>query len=366
MDAFQVLLDAPGTLTTRLQVAQIGDFNDRRYGDFSITKDDVATWERNLSLLPGQRAPIDLDHSSDKTPRKTEAAGWITGVGWDGEKPMADVEWTPLGESAIREKRFLFFSPSFGPFKDEHGAITDNVLTGGALTNKPFLSKMPTLSLASDDALRAAMVDDDVLGPATRLLEALSGSLDSRRTMPTENTDLLKLLDLPEDADDAKILEAVTALKTPGTEAKTLDQQAADAGKTLLDLAQVTALVSDAQAGRVAANKLLEMEFESAFGDAIRSGRAAPAQRDQLKHFYTLDQPSTLKMLQEGPQIVRVQPTLDWDNSRHLHADGGEIPVGVHPGSHSVHEQILKTLEAENLPASDYTKVYDRLTARNI
>lgn len=148
---YSFLLDAPtGEALTKLQIAKLGKgFKDARYGVFDITADQVHRWSQNLAKLPGGRAPIDLDHLADRAVvRRTEAAGWITDVTLEGGVPVAEVEWTSLGADAIRDKRYLFFSPTYGPWTDEKGAVTQDVLQGGALTNRPFLN-MPTVCLAT-------------------------------------------------------------------------------------------------------------------------------------------------------------------------------------------------------------------------
>jgi hypothetical protein len=147
---FCVLLDAPtSTATAKVQIAKVGKgYRDARYGVFDITSDQVSRWSQNLAKLPGGRAPIDLDHLADRPDRRTEAAGWILGVTLEGGVPFAEVEWTPLGKQAIEDRRYLFFSPTYGPWTDEHGATTQDVLMGGALTNRPFLN-MPAISLSA-------------------------------------------------------------------------------------------------------------------------------------------------------------------------------------------------------------------------
>lgn len=153
MERFTFLLDAPSGLSGELQIAKLGDnFKDPRYGEFKITKNDVETWQKNLSHLPGGIALIDEDHLSNKPSphRKTEADGWISSIYLDGDIPKAKVEWTPKGESAIKDKRYRFFSPSYGPFEKEDGTVIPNVFQGGGLTNKPKLN-MATINLSSAD-----------------------------------------------------------------------------------------------------------------------------------------------------------------------------------------------------------------------
>lgn len=166
MSDYQLLLDGPAEATSRLKIAQLGDFKHPRYGDFSVTANDVTAWQKNLSALPGGRALIDIDHRADRSPRNTEAAGWITHIDLSNGEAIADVEWTPLGRKAIEDRSFLFFSPSFGKFTDEQGTVYENTLHGGALTNKPHFTRMPTISLAAPERMVEAfelMYDDEAV-----------------------------------------------------------------------------------------------------------------------------------------------------------------------------------------------------------
>ena len=179
---YQILLDSPDAPAKRIQIARLGPVKDKRYGDFAITADNVANWQKNLSHLPGQRALIDYEHRSEKRPRNSEAAGWITGIHLDGNKVMADAEWTDTGAAAIKSKRYLFLSPAYGKHVDEHGKEYDDTLCSVALTNKPVLS-LPALTLASEERLHEAFEDD----PASRFYaRALDGALgDVARALVT-------------------------------------------------------------------------------------------------------------------------------------------------------------------------------------
>jgi phage I-like protein len=431
VDGFTVVLDAPARPAKRIQIAQLGDFSDNRYGDFSITREDVESWKTNLSRLPGGRALIDLDHRADRSPRNTEAAGWITGIDWDGDTPVADVEWTPVGEKAISDRRYLFFSPTYGPLKTAQGETIDNVLQGGALTNKPFLS-MPSLTLASEENLGDAVRQLEVEN-AERLLDALhlrlldvsaaerklavkegnaladgsypirnTGQLkaaahlaatghgdvqgarklikrrakelgvplkslpgfdsdddskqhsresDSRRVMDTE---VLKALDLAEDTDVNGVVAKIQELQAAKAEPKSLEQAARDEGKVLLDANDYQSLKAGAEAGAQAAKELAAQKFERAFDDAVNNGRAIPAQKESLEHFYALDAESTLKMLGDGPQIVNTKPI---GGPGHV---PGEAPQGVDPESHTLHRRVLDYCKTHDLdPSRDYQKALD-------
>jgi len=160
---FTIILDAPTTPAAKLQVAKIGQFNDPgRHEKFAITPREVESWNKNLSVLPGGKALIDFDHRADKpgAARDTTAAGWIHSVSLQNGVPMADVEWTAPGRKAIEEGRYAFFSPTYGTHKTETGEKIGDVLLGGALSNRPFLS-MPAISLASQENVQRAIEQGD-------------------------------------------------------------------------------------------------------------------------------------------------------------------------------------------------------------
>jgi len=406
MGEFSVLLDAPATATGRLQVAKLGTFHHKKYGEFSITEQDVASWKASLARLPDHRALIDLDHSADRQPRRTEAAGWITDVDLVDGVPMADVEWTPIGRSAIEDKRYLFFSPTYGDTTDETGADITNALMGGALTNKPHLN-MRRISLASADALVEAMEDEltllDValkegnslpdgsypirnvaqlhaaailaasghgdaaaakklikrraseLGVSLSSLPGFGADSQPAKKMATVTDNTLKLLDLDDTADDAAVEAAVVTLlekatAPPVTEpVKTLEQLAADEHKVLLDSTELAGLRSDATAGRAAANELHQQKFEIAWTRALEAGRAVAGQEESSRHFYTLDADATLKLLDEGPVIVNTKPS-GWNNTT-------TVPVGSE--TKTLDSAIWQHIKDNKLPKTDYNRVLD-------
>lgn len=286
-----------GPARSRIQVAQLGSYRDPRYGDFSITAPEVANWQKLLASYFGGRVPIDEDHATDKGGR-SEAQGWILGLERDGNAVYADVEWTPVGEAAIRDKRYLYISPTFvSDFKDQQGNGLGPALLRAGLTNNPFLRQMPAVSLSA-----AAQTADRIGDPP-----------DSRPVMP----DLLKTLaatfGLPEDTAEAKVLEAVAEAKAKAdakppesTDTKTLEARAADEGKVLLDAAQVTQLTADAAKGVKAETDLATMQFEAAYDKALRSGRidAKPETKTLHESIFAVDREKSITLLESLPEGV--------------------------------------------------------------
>lgn len=84
---------------------------------------------------------VDADHLSHDLDEKTEAYGWLmeTRVNKAGELE-GRIDWSDLGESAIKNKRYKFFSSEFEPEDLEslgEGRVRPLKLSGLALTNRP-------------------------------------------------------------------------------------------------------------------------------------------------------------------------------------------------------------------------------------
>lgn len=373
---FAFLLDAPqGAAPSTVQIAKLGDsFKDPRYDEFAITVADVADWAKNLEKLPGGMALIDEDHLADKPgpARRTEASGWIKGVRLEDGVPLAEVEWTPKGRQAIEEKRYLFFSPVFGPYTDETGTTHSNVLTGGALTNKPFLN-MPTISLSQAPFDQRMLTTLD----ATASSEAPSEPSDSRRQMSTQATDFKQLaaaLGIDESADEPKLLEAIKDLKEKATAkpveatadepVKTLEQLAADDGKVLLDKTAVAALNSAASKVptleakvKTLADAAHEANFKAAWDTAVEKLLAAPAEEEAVRELYDANPDATVKMLEARSPIANATPKGSGMT------DEDEVPAGVNPGSFKLDKQVRSYMLDKSEP--DYIKALEAVQRIN-
>lgn len=96
-------------------------------------------------IREGWRPFIDVAHN------RAEAAGWVHGFSWDPAVGiMCSVEWTSLGETSIRDRIFMSFSPCFC-VDNETGRVTGIVKNEpvGALVNTPaFGTAMPPITAA--------------------------------------------------------------------------------------------------------------------------------------------------------------------------------------------------------------------------
>lgn len=347
-DQFSTFADAPVELAavdgqparSRIHVAQLGRFSDRRYGQFSITQREVDNWKRLLAEHFHGRVPIDTDHATDKGV-SSEASGWIVGLHQHGTDVLADVEWTPKGEAAIRERRYLYISPTFtSDLKDDRGKSLGPALLRAAQTNAPFLHRMPAVSLSG-----------------ATLAERIADAPDSRPAMP-DLKNIALALELPEDADEAKILEAVADAKAEpeAPDTKTLEAQAAEQGKVLLDATEVAKLSADAAQGVAAAEQLRAQRFDTAFSKALDAGRvdAKPETRERFEGLYKADADLTIQTLDALPALVNT-------TARGEGGDTTAVPDGVDADSYKLDLAVQAHMTEHNV---DYMTALDAVSAK--
>ncbi len=146
-----------GAMRCWIQVARTGRWKSKRYGRFSITRQDLEQMLGNfmtVTPIAPTQLPIDYDHLAmdPKRPGDGVAAGWITRLelrGSDGEL-WAEVEWTPDAAAKIRRCEYRYVSPSF--IKDyvwKNGKNIGTTLVAAAITNHPFLEGMAAITLAT-------------------------------------------------------------------------------------------------------------------------------------------------------------------------------------------------------------------------
>lgn len=142
-----ITLSATGT-TSVIEVLKVGKVHDR---DLSITKemldDFVIHFEENIY---GTEIQVNFSHN-----REGEAAGWVKRLFREGDKLLAEVEWTPIGIEKIRNKQFRFTSSELALtyVEPSAGRTVKNVFTGVALTNVPAVKGMSPVTLSEQTNL---------------------------------------------------------------------------------------------------------------------------------------------------------------------------------------------------------------------
>jgi hypothetical protein len=222
-----------------------------------------------------------------------------------------------------------------------------------------------------------------------------SGSSSDTRPQMKLDADILKALGITDEADQKTILDLYAdektepvklfdaidtakakaakakedgdaddpAKKTPATPArKALEQQAADAGLVLLDAEQTQKLLSDAAAGRQAADTLTATLFDNAWTKALENPAGpsvAPADEELYRALYTAKPDETLKLLDSMKPILGAKPK----GSVQTTTDGLEVPDGMDPDSFRLDQEVRKYAAEHKLdPSSDYLKCLEAVT----
>lgn len=139
-----------------IQLARTGSFVSKRYGKFSITREDLAQMLSNFTTITPKAPtllPVDWDHLSMQEPKQPgdgAAAGWMKKLELrdGGDTLWAEVEWTPKAAEAIKNREYQFVSPSFVQnHTHKDGQNIGTTLLAAAITNHPFLEGMQALTL---------------------------------------------------------------------------------------------------------------------------------------------------------------------------------------------------------------------------
>jgi len=125
-----------------IEVLRTGTVYDR---GLKITEEMLSDFVDNFNEgVYGTEVQVNLGHNRDG-----EAAGWIKRLFTEGERLMAEVEWTPIGVEKITNKQYRFtsseFSLSYPHYKT--GEKVKNVFIGCALTNIPAMKGMAPVQL---------------------------------------------------------------------------------------------------------------------------------------------------------------------------------------------------------------------------
>lgn len=314
------ITDAPTTLAavkaSWVQLAQLGAYEDPRYGKFKIAQADFNKWLANFvaywSPSVGREGiPIDVDHGPEKR-GDTEAAGWVTKLEQRGAGLWGCVEWTDLGRELVSSRRYVYLSPSYAhDWKDSEGVSHGTALVGVGLTNRPFL-RMATVTLCAASPFAEPVTDKVQIAPGDMaLLDDLKAKLAQRG------------ITLAADAAEADAIAALDALSKPQpADTRTLTEQLKAEGMVVMSATDHVTLQAQAAAGQAAAEELRTQKFELAFDKALSEGRITPAQKDTFKGIYATSAEATLSALEALPVILTVDSALG-----HTGGGGGDPEI---------------------------------------
>ena len=281
---------------SEIQLTPAGMFKarDGRPAGLPGWKIDATIAARVIARAAARQTPFvtDYEHqtlATDKNGQPAPAAGWFKNLEWrEGQGLFATgVEWTAKAKAYIDAGEYKFISPVFG-YDRKTGEVLQ--LEMAALTNTPAVDGMDAVA-------------------------ALAQEFFTRSQEPTHEKDqpmkaIALLLGLAEDASEADITAALTALKaeiatlkTDNTALKTetaaLKAASPDPAK-FVPVETVTALQ-----GQVAAltTRLNEGELEDVIQAALTSGKLLPAMESWARDLGKSDLAALKSYVEKNPAI---------------------------------------------------------------
>lgn len=146
-----------------------GEFSHPEYGKIEITTERNEHFIQNFKDAVYQtQLPINSEHKPDEQ----GAYGWITDMRLNADGSIdGKTQWTDLGEEAIRKDRFKYISPEwFDEWKSKStGEKHKDVLSGAALTVRPFFKEDSLRPLVANEAGLSALEDSRNFKPKGRI-----------------------------------------------------------------------------------------------------------------------------------------------------------------------------------------------------
>lgn len=137
---------------SEIEVLTEGYWEHPQYGAIEITPEDIERFINNFNEKVRKiDIAVDQEHKPD-----LGAAGWfkeLKKVIEDGvTKLKAVVEWTDMGKDLLSKGIYKYFSPEFDfEYEDyETHETFENVLLGGALTNRPYFKSLAPVQLSEN------------------------------------------------------------------------------------------------------------------------------------------------------------------------------------------------------------------------
>jgi len=124
----------------------IGKFEHPVYGPMDFTADRI---QRFADSVKTKVRGIDLDIDYDHKDQTGKAAGWVRDADVRPDGLYLQIDWTSPAAEALRNREYRYFSPEFDDeWTGPDGVKHEDVLFGGALTNRPFLKNLLPVNLS--------------------------------------------------------------------------------------------------------------------------------------------------------------------------------------------------------------------------
>lgn len=295
-------------------------------------KIDAAIAARVIARASARQTPFvtDYEHqtlATEKNGQPAPAAGWFKNLEWrEGQGLFAtDVTWTAKAKAHIEAGEYKFISPVFS-FDPLTGEVLE--LQMAALTNTPAVDGMDAVAALAQEFFTRSEEPTHVKDQAMKAIAVLLG--------------------LAEDASEADITAAVTALKAKYSDQETqiasLKTQSPDPAK-FVPVETVTKLQGEIAALTM---RLNDAELEDVIGTAKAEGKLLPAMEDWARELGKKDIAALKAYIAKNPAIAALNGNQTQGKPPGERKDGelGEVDLAVCRQMGVDPEAYKKTLQA--------------------
>lgn len=197
--------EADGTEGSWVHALPVGTYNHPVHGKMSITKDRVQRFAQSVKdKVRGIDPSINYYHENNN-----EAAGWVKDAKSETNGLWLFVEWTKDAVQKIREKKIRYFSSEYADeWTDPQGQKFQDVIFGGALTNRPFMKNLVPVNLSESTISNSFELVSAITGVDVETLkggnESMELSEDQIAAIATKVAESLKGKGSGGDDDDDK------------------------------------------------------------------------------------------------------------------------------------------------------------------
>lgn len=145
---------------TYLEAIEAKTYHTPAYGSVEITDQKIQNFIKNFhDGVRGQEIAINYEHGIDAA-KGNKAAGWLRDAVIKGNKLMLGIEFTEPAKAELKNKEWKYFSLEWDDeWLHPDGVNVEDVIIGGALTNRPVAKNLMPINF-SEIFVERAEVDD--------------------------------------------------------------------------------------------------------------------------------------------------------------------------------------------------------------
>jgi len=180
----------------------LGEYAHPVFGKIQVTVDRAKRFADNVKAkIRGIDPSINYNHNNQDV-----ASGWVKDAESRADGLWLFVEWTAAAVEKIKNKEYRYFSAEYQDSWENPATKTkhQDVLVGGALTNRPFMKNLLPINLSENS-----------ISYAFDLVEAINKAKEDNKGDDMDLKKLNELLGLPADTTQEVAFAKLAELKTP-------------------------------------------------------------------------------------------------------------------------------------------------------